>query len=198
MEIWKSVVGYDGAYEVSSNGRVRSVRRQNCRGKMCGGIMLKLHKNKQTGYLQVSLHKQGVRKLWSVHRLVAMAFIPRVEGADTVNHKNENKQDNRVDNLEWLSLADNLRYGTHNERATRNKPNMSGANHFNFGKRGIQAMTHKGAVIGVLKDDPAIVVRFDTAADAARALKLSTGQLCDAINGKAKSCGGYYWRREHG
>lgn len=198
MEIWKPVVGYEGCYEVSDAGNVRSVRRKNCYGRTCGGIDMHTHVNSKTGYVQVGLCKNGTRKLWSVHRLVALAFVPAVQGADTVNHKNEDKQDNSADNLEWVSLPDNLRYGTHTARAIANKPDMSGENHFNYGRRGIDAVTHKGAVVGIWKSDPSVVVRFDTAADAARELNLSSGQLCDAINGKAKSCGGYYWSRENG
>ena len=198
MEIWKPVVGYEGRYEVSDAGNVRSVRRKNCRGRICGGMTMKAQPNKQTGYLQIGLCMDGVRKVWAVHRLVALAFASNRDGADTVNHKNENKHDNRAENLEWVSLQENLQYGTHTKRATANKPDMSGERHFNFGKRGVNAVTHKGSVVGENIADPSIVVRFDTAADAARALKLSTGQLSDAINGKSKSCGGYYWRREHG
>jgi len=198
MEIWKPVVNYEGCYEVSNAGNVRSVRRKNCYGRMCGGINLQTQINSRTGYVQVGLCKNGTRKLFAVHRLVAAAFIPAVQGANTVNHKNENKTDNRVENLEWISLPDNLRYGTHTARATANKPEMSGAAHFNFGKRGIESVTHKGEVVGIKKDNPSVIIRFDTAADAARELNISSGQLCDAINGKAKSCGGYYWSRENG
>lgn len=198
METWKSIVGYEGCYEVSNAGNVRSVRRINCYGRLCGGITLIPHENSRTGYAQVSLCKDGVRRMYSVHRLVALAFVSMRDGANTVNHKNENKLDNRAENLEWVSLPENLRYGTHTLRATAHKPDMSGTRHFNFGKRGSDAVTHKGEVIGVMKTDPGVVVRFNTAADAARALKLSSGHLCDAINGKAKSCGGYYWRRANG
>ena len=198
MEIWKDVVGYEGHYLVSSEGRIKSVRRIDSRGKHCGGMIMKQRVNKATGYLEVGLFKNGKRKVYTVHRLVAIAFIPQIEGANTVNHKNEDKIDNRVENLEWLTLEDNLRYGTHTLRATLNKPDMSGSRHFNYGKRGSESHTHKGKVIGVSKKDPNITVEFDTAATASRQLGISSGQLCDAINGKAKSCGGYYWRRENG
>lgn len=198
MEVWKPIEGYEGCYEVSNMGNVRSIRRVNCYGRLCGGMILRPQHNKRTGYLSVTLRKNNAVKRCTVHRLVAMAFVPTVEGADTVNHKNENKHDNRAENLEWLSLADNLNYGTHNARATANKPNMSGAKHFNYGKRGVNAVAHKGAVVGTRIDDPSCIVRFDTAADAARTLGISSGGLCDAINGKAKCCGGYYWKRENG
>lgn len=198
MEKWAEVVGYEGQYEVSNTGKVRSILRKNPYGRLCGGKELKIHANRRTGYLQVGLCKNGKCRRWAVHRLVALALIPNTENVETANHKNENKHDNRVENLEWLSLADNLRYGTHDIRAKEDKPDMSGHRHFNYGKRGAASVTHKGAVVGISKLDPNKRVVFDTAATASRALGLSSGQLCEAINGKAKSCGGYYWSRVDG
>lgn len=131
----------------------------------------------------------------SVHRLVAAAFVQRKDGANTVNHIDEDKQNNAASNLEWLTLSDNLNYGTHNTRAKANKKYHSGAEHPNYGLRGSEAHTHKGRVIAVSKSDPTKRLEFDTAATASRTLGLSSGRICDAINGKAKSCGGYYWSR---
>lgn len=194
MEIWKDVAGYEGQYQVSSLGRVRSIDRITPCGRKLHGKIRKATLNKN-GYYYVNLSKGGKVKNVPVHRLVASAFIDNPNHHTTVNHINEAKTDNRATNLEWMPLEDNLRYGTHTERATKNKPDMSGDNHPNFGKRGAEALTHKGRVIGVSVSDPQKVVSFDTAATASRELGISSGQLCDAINGKAKSCGGYYWRR---
>lgn len=197
MENWKDVPGYEGLYQVSNLGRVRSLP-HICRGKRIPGKLRKVHLEQATGYLSVGLSKNGIRKTITVHRLVALAFVPNPTGEATVNHKNEIKTDNRAENLEWMSLADNLRYGTHVQRATANKPDMRGEKNPRFGKYGKDAISHKGRVVGTSKRDPDVVVEFETAADAARILKVSSGQLCDAINGKAKSCGGYYWRRVDG
>lgn len=197
METWKDIAGYEGLYQVSDFGKVRSAS-HICRGKRIHGILRKLHVNARTGYSYAVLCKNGIRKNYAVHRLVASAFVPNPTGEKTVNHKNEIKTDNRAENLEWMSLADNLRYGTHVQRATANKPDMRGEKNPRFGRFGKDAIAHKGRVIGISKTDPDMIVEFDTAADAARGLKISTGQLCDAINGKAKSCGGYYWRRLDG
>lgn len=194
MEIWKDIVGFEGLYQVSNSGRVRSLERVTY-GKRRPAMIRKPSINRVTGYCYINLCKDRVSRNYLLHRIVATAFVPNPHGYETVNHKNENKQDNRAENLEWMTLADNLRYGTHTERATRNKPPMIGESHPNFGKRGSAALTHKGRVVGTSKKDPSITVEFDTAATAARSLGISTGQLCDAINGKAKSCGGYTWRR---
>lgn len=199
MEVWKDVRGYEGLYQVSDQGRVRSLDRINSAGKRTRGTIRKQTKNVKNGYLYVGLSKNGKSTNYSVHRLVAIAFIDNLEGLYTVNHKNENKEDNRACNLEWMSLSDNLKYGTHDERMRKNRVGKCvGTDHFNYGKYGKNSITHKGAVYGIGKYNSDDVVRFDTAADAARALKISTGQLCESIHNSNKSCGGYYWRRENG
>lgn len=198
MEKWRDVLGYEGLYQVSDEGRVRSLTRVNNYGRKVRGQIMKQHKSKHGGYLTVGLCKNGKRTLFYVHRLVAWAFIEPTDTTETVNHINEIKTDNRVENLEWMTLHDNTLYGTHMQRMAESmKGKVAGPAHPNYGRRGSQALTHKGTVIGVSMTDSS-EVRFDTAATAARALHLSTGRLCDAINGKAKSCGGYYWRRVNG
>ena len=107
MEQWRDVVGYEGLYEVSNLGRVRN---------KCTGKILKPRIN-VWGYYQINLHKDRVMKTKTVHRLVAEAWIPRVDcDKDQVNHINEIKTENVVDNLEWCSINYNNSWGTHNER----------------------------------------------------------------------------------
>ena len=198
MELWKDIHGYEGQYQVSNLGRVRSLDRIAPKGKSLKGAIRKQFINKKTGYCYVNLCKNAKSNNILVHRLVASAFIDNSEHKETVNHINEIKTDNRAENLEWMSLDENLHYGSHFERSKKNKIAPKGELHPNYGKFGSNANTHKGKVIGVNKKDPNDVIEFDTAATAARILKVSSGQLCDAINGKAKSCGGYYWRRVYG
>ena len=103
--IWRSVEGYEGLYEVSNTGFVRSVRRATTRGRILKGVPDK------NGYLHVSLSAGNVRRRFSIHRLVAKAFVPgQTELKNTVNHKNEVKNDNRAENLEWCTSGYNTRY----------------------------------------------------------------------------------------
>ena len=123
MEEWKSIPGYEGLYEVSSYGRVRSVDRydnRNCfrKGKVLSpGIRL-------DGYLIINLCCNGKYKTISVHRLVALTFLPNPDNLPCVNHKDEDKTNNRVDNLEWCTQQYNLNYNdVQKRRSQRMKEN---------------------------------------------------------------------------
>ena len=114
-EVWKDVVGYEGFYKVSNKGNVRSVERRNSRGyRLAGRILKPGHDN--DGYLHVVLCKNGKRKTTTVHRLVAEAFIPNPESLPQVNHIDEVKDNNNVENLEWCDARYNSNHGTRNER----------------------------------------------------------------------------------
>lgn len=108
-EIWRSVKDYEDLYEVSNWGRVRNSRT---------GLVLRPEKNKN-GYLQVNLSKDGIVKHYYVHRLVTQAFIPNPNNLPEVNHKDENKENNRVDNLEWSTRSYNNNYGTRTEKTSK-------------------------------------------------------------------------------
>ena len=126
-EIWKPIKGYEGLYEVSNFGRIKSLN-YNRTGK---GKILK-QKQCMNGYKSVTLYKDGKRKIILVHRLVAQAFLEipeelrHLEGTRylQVNHKDENPQNNIVTNLEWCDAKYNVRYGTGIERRSkkRSKP----------------------------------------------------------------------------
>lgn len=109
MEQWKDVVGYDGLYEVSNLGRIRNSKRKT---------LVTPFKNER-GYLRCELWKNNRRKRYRVHRIVANAWIPKIDGKTHINHINEVKTDNRVENLEWCTQAYNNSYGTHNLRVKR-------------------------------------------------------------------------------
>lgn len=112
-EQWKPVEGFDGLYEISSLGRVKSLKYGKER-------ILKPAKNRG-GYLQVVLCRNGKEKRLYVHRLVAEAFIPNPKGLHEVNHLNEDKTLNVVSNIEWTSRWNNMHFGTLYERAAAAK-----------------------------------------------------------------------------
>lgn len=110
-EEWRPVLGFEQDYEVSNQGRIRSHRKGRVR-------ILKPILEKWNGYFTVSLFDaDGRMHKVKVHRLVAIAFIPNPQGYSCVNHKDENKTNNNVENLEWCSKAYNTTYGTSRQRA---------------------------------------------------------------------------------
>lgn len=118
-EIWKSVKGYEGYYEVSSYGRVRSldrmVTRSDGKKRLFKGKILKMCFC-GSGYLYVTLSKNGETNNKYPHRLVAETFLPNPNNLSEVNHKDENKTNNCAENLEWCSHLYNANYGTRNKR----------------------------------------------------------------------------------
>ena len=110
-EIWKPICGYEGLYEVSNLGRIKSLRDKNGNREK----ILKTIKDKD-GYLKINLWKEDKMKTFRVHRLVATAFISNPNNLPTVNHIDENKENNVADNLEWMNLSQQQRHGTCQQR----------------------------------------------------------------------------------
>lgn len=127
MEEWKSIPGYEGLYEVSSYGRVRSLEISYVRkdGRMYHKPEIILSpKNNGKGYFTVCLYKNKTHKYYLIHRLVALTFIPNPDNLPCVNHKDEDKTNNRVDNLEWCTVKYNSNYkGVLKRRSQRMKEN---------------------------------------------------------------------------
>lgn len=129
-EIWKDVVGHEGEYQVSNMGRIKSIARNIRRrdGKnfpVRERILVGSHDSK--GYVQVELRKDGERNIRVIHRIVADAFIPKQEGKTQINHIDGDKDNNRVDNLEWVTCQENIGHAWENGL---NHP-LRGENHGN-------------------------------------------------------------------
>lgn len=124
MEEWKDIEGYEGLYQVSNLGRVKSLWFDKEK-------ILKAYKNRY-GYLCIGLCKYGKKKTYKIHRLVASAFIENSNNYPEVNHKDEVKTNNNVNNLEWCTREYNHNFGTRNQRVAeknsavqRNNPKVS-------------------------------------------------------------------------
>ena len=114
-EVWKDITGYEGLYMISDKGNVYSVDRKDSMGRKWGGRTLKPRYDKD-GYNEVVLCKNGMMYYKRLHRLVAEAFIPNPNGLPQVNHKDEVKDNNHVENLEWCTRKYNVNFGTAIER----------------------------------------------------------------------------------
>ena len=115
MEEWKDIKGYEGLYQVSNLGRVKSLSNTNTRKEK---ILKPIY---HARYYQITLSKNNIRIQYRVHRLVAEAFIPNPDGLPIINHKDENPLNNNVDNLEWCDSKYNNNYNGKGKRISKTK-----------------------------------------------------------------------------
>ena len=169
-EIWLPIEGYENLYEVSNLGRVRRlesvVTGKNGVTRKVSGKILK-PRTQQNGYLTVELYKNGIRRHFLLHRLVATAFLPRSDKKFQVNHLDENKLNNTVENLEWCTAKENNNYGTRNKRSSEKR------------------------------SKPVLCVElnqiFPSLTEAAKQLRLNVGNLGSVLTGRSKTAGGYHF-----
>lgn len=161
-EIWKDIEEYEGIYQVSNLGRVKRVTT---------GRILKGWKDGY-GYLTVKLCKNGIVSNKTIHRLVAQVFIPNTENKPEVNHIDEDKTNNRVDNLEWSTAKENSNHGTRNERLSRTKSIPILAINLKTGES----------------------KQFYGSNECARQLGLSQGNITSVLKGKRKQTGGFTFK----
>lgn len=162
QEIWKDIPGTDGFYQISNLGRVRSFKGHH-------GVKVRIMKpNLARGYKCVMIRKKDGFKYLSIHRLVAMAFIPNPDKLPQVNHKNEIKTDNRVENLEWCTHRYNNTYGTARKRGAEKKRKK------------------------ILCIETGIV--YKSGGDASKSMNIEYSRIMKCCNGKAIQTKGYHFK----
>lgn len=179
-EEWKPVCGYETSYEVSNFGRVR-----NADGHILKPI-------KRRGYLCLNFCVNGLRKDMKIHRIVAEAFIPNPDELPFVNHKDEDKENNALWNLEWCTAQYNNNYGTRNLRVSLNKAGKKS----NWSKEGLEKLRRLRSipVIGINEANGEII-RFPSAKEA-ELYGYDSWCVQRASSGHMKTYRGYGWHKE--
>lgn len=180
-EIWKDIVGYEGLFQVSSLGRFKSNGFYYTQrvGKAKKPVVLyaapKILSQSYSveGYLVVSLTKNGKTKQYKAHRIIGQAFIPNPEGKSQINHKNGIKDDNRIENLEWVTPQENTIHAHQTGLCKK-------LGHANF----VAQINERGETINVYK----------SALSAAKAIQRSGSNLAKICRQGYGKCGGYFWK----
>ena len=179
-EIWKDIEGYEGLYQVSNLGRVRSLGRTINRMTRWGtvkpytisGRVLKILTASYNACYVHLFDMNGTSTNHTVHRLVAKAFIPNPNNLSDVNHKDENRKNNNVENLEWMSHVDNCNYGTRNERSA----------------------AKIGRQVEQLTLDGHHVAFYQSASAASRMTGIGRKNINECLRLRSQTAGGYHWK----
>ena len=167
IEIWKDIEGYEGLYQISSFGRVKSfVYKEK---------ILKPTTGRTDGYVRISLHKDRRIRTYTIHRLVACAFIPPIADKPYINHIDGNKQNNYVGNLEWCTASENQ---------------------FHAVERGLSSINHpkKSKAVDMFSRDGELIATFPSLAEAHRQTTVAISNIYQCCKHGCKTAGGYVWR----
>lgn len=176
-EVWKDMQGYEGLYQISNLGRIKSLSKKVKNKNGYRTTKEKIMKNilSNNGYLQTTLRKGKRPKSFLIHRLVAEAFIPNPNKYKCVNHKDENKLNNNVNNLEWCTREYNNNYGTHNKKVKETKQKKYG--------KAVKQITLDGKIIET----------FSCIREAHRKTNVGRKEITNVCLKKYKQAGGYRW-----
>ena len=161
-EVWKDIPGYEGIYQVSNQGRVKRSFKK--------GERIMSGKKAKDGYIDVILSVNQNKRCYRLHRLVAEAFIPNPNNKPQVNHKDRNKRNNEVGNLEWVTGSENVVHAFATGRSVHKRPVVQYTKNMGF------------------------VAFWNSIREAGQALRISEHNICSCCNDKLPSAGGYIWR----
>lgn len=178
MELWKDIPKFEGLYQASPSGNIKSLYRNKI-------LKSEISKN---GYSKVMLSKNRKRKLVSVHRLIAMTYLLNYSENLQVNHKDGNKQNNNINNLEMVTCQENIQHSFKNKLQIPKK----GKEHPNYKKYGIKNKTSKKVNQYDLQGK--FIRTWDSIMDVERTLKINNSNISSCCNNNKKSAGGYIWK----
>jgi hypothetical protein len=186
--MWKKINDFPN-YEISDIGKIKNIKTGKCLSP----------KKSRTGYLRVTLCNDGFQKTFSIHRLVAIAFIQNPERKPTVNHKNEKKDDNRAENLEWATNSEQNAYGTRTTRAMAHTDWKKRTSKMNYKiiaqKHDYSSPKMCGRKMVDVYRNGKLLKRCNSQKEAADLFKVSVSKVSACANGLNKTCKGYEFRR---
>lgn len=175
LEIWKDIGGYEGLYQVSNLGRVKSLFRYKkiLKGNVVSG-----------GYIQVQLCKRGKATNYLIHRIVAFAFLNNSDNKPCVNHIDGNKTNNSPDNLEWVTYSENE---FHSYNVLGKKPNKT-----HLGICG--GLCYNSKPIFQISSSGNVIKKFESIGEVERILGIRHSNVQMVLKGKRHTAGGYHWK----
>lgn len=191
-EEWRPIEGANGRFLVSSFGRIKSAPRVDSQGRAAGNRILSLKKRDKDGYVVSQLQYKNKRLYIKVHREVAKAFISNPENKPQVDHINGVRDDNRVENLRWVTTKENNNNPISVERNRLAQTGKKMSKESSLKKRA--AMPKKPVLQYSL--DGALLARYEAVADAGKSLgdKNLCGRIVNCCKGRSKTAGGFVWR----
>lgn len=171
--MWKDIINYENNYQISDNGQIRSLKFNKIKN---------LKPSSNGNYLFVMLYKNGIGKCYYIHRLVAETFLSNEQNYPQINHKDGNKINNNISNLEWVTIKDNNQHAFDIGLKTI----------WNKGKFGQN--TSRSKIILQYSLDNTLIAEYGSIREAGRQLNISSSAISAVCKGKKNTCKGFVWR----